>query len=444
MVACSAFECRLAGYALAAGAAVVAADPVQAAIVYTDLDPDLVFTLGAGPQSYGLDLNDDAQVDFSLFFYSISWGGVNGANIHYDGLEYGIWVDPAVGNEVLGDVWTARALNSNYLLSQSASTWVEDPNPRLAWRGSRVYSTGEVEPWDGGYFLGRNRKLLGLHFDTWHYGWCRISVDREARLFTVHDYAYDSTLLASIPAGAYLPSILEGTVGNRVELAAANVPDVGAAFAAPPKVVGFFFDPVKGKKVARATFKGVLNGDASAMVLEVRKKIRLYDAKAFKVAYRTGTICRDFLHDQPNQGMYFDLEVTHEVGGVDQSDRCVHLALMPPEITGTVGAFALGNLVTVNGTWFGVKPPKAWLEYTVLSPKGGALVKSFKLKVSKPYIYANAKGKLNASCMNVDTGESAIRVLVPTAWPDGFNPESEHCLVLDNGIGLATRLVIDP
>jgi hypothetical protein len=346
---------------------------------------------------------------------------------------------------VNGNGWVAP-LNSDLTLETTlgAGTWVS-----RASMGWIVTSYGDKM--SRGYFRGKNQRFLGLQFrlaDGWHHGWCRLSIDKKANSFTVHDYAYEDTSGDPIVTGLLRANRLAGTVGNRVALNAADVAETGGAFTAAPKLVGYYIDPVKGKKTAKAAFKGVLSTDAPApsAVFELKKKVKLYDAKAFKTAYKEGRICRDFLSLMVGQGMFFNLDVRHEEGGIPTLDQASCVALLPPQITGAVGAAGPGGIVTVSGNWFGVKPPKAWLEYRVANPKtGNNITKTLKLKVVKPYAYANAKGKLNASCMDVDTGESQVQIQLPAAWPDNFGlVDIQHYLVLDNGIGLATWLLIDP
>jgi hypothetical protein len=458
MVASLQFEHRLKGYALVAGAAAAATQAATAAIVYTDVDPDEVFTLD-GLNHYDLDLNNDLTPDFDLSVFVANFDIGPNTSVRYSTVQVAARTfSTASGNafnemlRVSSSSQTARMLNSNYLISASNSSWSNSENYGwMAWKGSSFNSGEAMSSWSGGEFLGRNRKMLGLRFrftgggNNWHYGWCRVSVDKYARQFIVHDYAYDDEVGRSILSGAKLEPILAGTVGSQVALTATVVPDVDPAFTENPKITGYYFDPVKGKKIAKTAIKGTLNEDGSQVILDLKKKVKLYDAKAFKAAYKAGTICDRFLGDQPNQGLLFDLDVTHKVAGVSQTDRCAQLSLLPPQIVGFGGEPPVpGNVVAVDGNWFGVKPPKVWLEYGVTGPRGD-YVKQLKLKVLKPYPFANAKDKPNTSCMDVDTGESQIQVQLPDAWPKGWGDLStQHFLVIDNGIGLATRLLIDP
>jgi hypothetical protein len=334
-----------------------------------------------------------------------------------------------------------RALNSNTLISASANhAWYMGAGTMQQFRLAGVGKGGQG--WAVGNFLGRNYKMIGVRFNIpggQHYGWIRVSVGKDARSFTLHDYAYNTVPNDPISSGEHLVPQLNGTVGSRVELAAADVPGSGGTFAAAPKVVGYYFDPVKGKKTAKATFKATLNGDGSIAFLDVKKKVRLYDAKELKNAYKIGMFCSTLLsRELPNQGMNFDLDVT--LPDKTLVPDVAHLALRPPVII-AIGPLDPDNVSTIDGSWFGVKPPKVWVEYRVLNSKGGLQVKIVKLKVLKPYAYPNAKGKPNASCMDVDNGDSQIRVQFPAAWPDDFDTQSpgEHALVIDNGIGLVQQ-----
>jgi hypothetical protein len=437
---------RLAAYSLTAGMAVAGSATAHAAIVYEPLDPDVTLTYEGAPQSFLLDLNDDGTVDFDLRIGTQTKTWTTGG-IHVDYYYREVRPMPqawptSVGvgmNRVLGD-GTAQALNSNYLIGASGASWASDTSIWMAWQGSDVYSTGRVEPTEGGYFLGRNRKMLGLSFrlaDGWHYGWCRVSVDKASRSFTVHDYAYETDPGTPILAGAFLSPILEGTVGNILGIGADEVPNTGGAFTAAPKLIGHYFDPVKGKKFAKAAFKVTLDSPAPApgAVFTLKKKVKLYDAKAFKATYKAGKRCLDFLNSQPNQGMYFNLEAQHAQGAEPFSGLVAHIALLRPEISFYEGGPDLGSVLTINGNWFGVKPPKVWLEYRVANPKGGFITKALKLKVLKDFIYQDAKGK--PSCMDPGSGASQIRVQFPDKWPKGWD-DGNHFLVLDNGIGIIT------
>jgi len=449
-------ERRLTGYALAAGAAVAAIPAAEAAVQHTPLDPELTFIRGDGPQAYELDLDGDMATDFTFSFSDISSTYTSSGKpyffrFHPVNVQVATWsfsgstgANRCLG-AVLGNGWAA-ALNSDRSLSSTAASaaWVNRPS--MAWTGSTVSSK-----FARGYFLGKNQRFLGLRFrlaDGWHYGWCRLSVDKKADSFTIHDYAYEDVPDRPIVTGLLRANRLEGTVGSRVALNAVDVGGTGGAFTAPPKVTGTFFDPVKGKKTAKAAFKGTLAGDGEAVLLDLKKKVRLYDAKALKDNYKRGNDAAAFLGIMVSQGMYFNLDVAHQEGGGETLDQESCIALMPPAITGVVGDPEPGNAITVIGDWFGVKPPKAWLEYRVENAKTGQnITKMLKLKAGpKPYAYADAKDKAGASCMEVQGGESRVQYQLPAAWPADFDTVDlgTHDLVIDNGIGLARWPLLAP
>jgi hypothetical protein len=114
--------------------------------------------------------------------------------------------------------------------------------------------------------------------------------------------------------------------------------------------------------------------------------------------------------------------------------------LLSPKVTvvtdgagAPVAEAGLEEEIVLEGTWFGKKAPAVWLEYV---SKGA--VKAKKLKVLKPYSFADAKGKDAASCMETTTGVSRITVQMPSKWPKDWDHGVAHNLVLDNGIGVDT------
>lgn len=436
---------RLAGYALAAGAALIAGPAARAAIDYTPLDPDQVFTFGNGPQVFELDLDGDNLIDVDLQFTSTtSTFTLSRINVDHDG--YALHAIGKSMNQVMDAAGSmAKAFNSGHSINH-ASTFTSSLNfknqGRMGKHFIEAYSTGKVYSGNGiALFPGKDRKFLMIRFmkgGQWHHGWCRVSVAPDTNQFTVHDYAYNDLAGSAIVPGAYLSPTLRGVVGGVINLKAVDVPGtVGGVFTAVPKVVAHYIDPVKGGKPKKVTLKGVLSGDNSTLILNVKKKVRLYDAKAFKFYYGQGMRARD-LEKHTSQAMLFDLEVTHEEGGAPRTERCAHLSLKPPRIFGLVPTppGADPNHPIIAGRWFGTKPPKAWVEYWVPNPKtGGAMVKKAKVKVLKEFIYQDAKGK--PACMDPDTGESQITIQFPAAWPKGFDAGGPtHDLVIDNGVGL--------
>ncbi len=440
-----ALERRLTGYALAAGTALAAGPMARAAIDYTDLDPDQVFTFGEGPQVFQLDLDGDTLVDVDLQFTSTTSTFTEGG-IDVDRDEYALHAVGKSMNLVMNTAGPlAKAFNSGHSI-QNSSTFTSSLNftsrGRMGRHFTDAYTTGKVVPGNGiAHFPGKVRKILMIRFlkgGEWYNGWCRVSVATDTNQFTVHDYAYNDLAETAIVPGAHLGPTLRGAVGGVVNLKAVDVPGtVGGVFTAVPKVVAHYVDPVKGGKPKKVTLKGVLSGDSSTLILNVKKKVRLYDAKAFKFYYGEGMRARD-LERYTSQAMLFDLEVTHEEGGAPQTERCAHLSLKPPRIFGLVptppGADPTRPIIA--GRWFGTKPPKAWVEYRVANPKtGGEMIKKAKVKVLKEFIHLDAKGK--PACMDPDTGESQITIRLPDTWPRGFDDLSDrHDLVIDNGVGL--------
>ena len=177
---------RLKRYALTAGAVAAGGAAADAAVIYTDINPDFVGGVG---NSYLLDLNNDSVNDFSIYHD----GGSN------------LFIAPISSNgSVLGTGSTSGfaypyAMSANSMISASASgTWFNNG-----------YSTGYQSLNYGSCSFGNwctvTDKYIGLRFEVsgnTHYGWVRMDVNFTGSSFTIKDYAYEDTPGVGILAGA--------------------------------------------------------------------------------------------------------------------------------------------------------------------------------------------------------------------------------------------------
>lgn len=151
---------------------------LNAQIVYTDI-PD------ATPNAtYSLDLNNDGNVDFVLYF-----GGSAG--------NVGVLCSPQQNNAYAGNVvggdYLAWALTSSTSICDSLSSWYGTNYPGTLGVGSST-----------GYWPGATDRYLALKLvegANAYFGWVRLDVFPTSTSFTVKDYAYNSTPNACIQAG---------------------------------------------------------------------------------------------------------------------------------------------------------------------------------------------------------------------------------------------------
>jgi hypothetical protein len=89
-----------------------------------------------------------------------------------------------------------------------------------------------------------------------------------------------------------------------------------------------------------------------------------------------------------------------------------------------------GTILTIKGKYFGNAAPKVSLEYETENEK----YKYIKLKVLKEALYPDEKGNPNRSYMDLETGESLIKVIIPTKK---IQPGETYPLIINNKIGVA-------
>ena len=187
--------------ALAVG--LIAADAVQAQIVYKDVDPDMVvhgnfdaldWHDASSFGSYQIDLDDDGNTDYTL-------------RVRSD-LTFGIgYLDPAGDNQYVN--------NPNNPFGTPIEKGVEIGAASQEWKGLLVYpngynylgtltTLGKTIAEGGGGFTGKTDKYLGLKFkigSQTHYGWARLDARDDDRIYTLKDFAYENTPDKSILAG---------------------------------------------------------------------------------------------------------------------------------------------------------------------------------------------------------------------------------------------------
>ena len=181
---------KLAAYSAVAGAFAGFISNADAQIVYTDVNPDQVFS--NDQDSFALDLNNDSITDFVLRLGTLSAPVLNKVRI-----------------EAMGSNSVNATTGGGYVLPVALD--LDDPvgngnnwsNNNLMYMG--LYFTSNSTPLVAtGNFLNTSNKYLGLRFKIsgqTHYGWARVDVSADADLFIIKDYAYDTIPGEQILAG---------------------------------------------------------------------------------------------------------------------------------------------------------------------------------------------------------------------------------------------------
>lgn len=182
----------------------ISADAVQGQIIYKDVDPDAVihgnfeavdWHDASAWATQQIDLDDDGNVDYTLRIRSDLGFGVGN-------------LDPNADNQYLNNPANpfATPLEKDAVIGAASQEW----------KGLLVYPNGynylgtlttfgKTLAQGGGGFTGKTDKYLGLKFKIGshtHYGWARLDVRDDSRVYTLKDYAYESTPDLAIMAGA--------------------------------------------------------------------------------------------------------------------------------------------------------------------------------------------------------------------------------------------------
>jgi uncharacterized repeat protein (TIGR02543 family) len=196
-----------------------------------------------------------------------------------------------------------------------------------------------------------------------------------------------------------------------------------------PKVYATYTVPVSSKQCK--TGMHITNkGSTNSIKAVWKKRITLYNKKAFKNLYSQGQLLKDFTGQQNSLKLMVNV-VYKNAGNLATKE----FLLVPPSITEILSdssSIKPQQEIIIKGMFFGNKAPKVWIEY-----KTGTQTKMARCKVIKPYKFEDIKGKIGKSCMNKTTGESEIKIQMPKKWPKDF-VQGEHYIVINNKIGMAS------
>jgi len=245
---------------------------------------------------------------------------------------------------------------------------------------------------------------------------------------------------ARVTASFTLPRLAPGSTFEVTAEEAGLEPE--STFMANPKLLATCVNPISGKP-GKVSLKAVGKPDkilgADPILGLLAKGIRLYDAKAIMAAEKQGVSLGWYWEANPRRAQR-DLPLSMHVAGkqIPGGDQAIQgRSLTAPMIlTTTLGSAGAVSAVTIEGDWFGTKPPKVWREYETPGKHVDTIViKRQAMKVIKPTVenspFVDSADK--PACMDPGTGRSQVTVIVPAAPKKG---ELNGVLVLDNGVGL--------
>lgn len=216
----------------ASAIAFLSVNRADATVIYTDLDPDLV--LGGEGAEVNIDINADGTNDFFFNVYSFAGSGTYlGFNFTYTVKVAG--ASALNGNEFLGTLMTYSGYSAVQVPVLALGEGINgDDNFEggVATLGGSVQISLSGLPYYGyqfGNWLEADMQYMGfrLNIDTSHYyGWMRLSLNADATLLTIHDYAYQNSANEAIFVGQTATDIennpLTGTTifanGNQIHV----------------------------------------------------------------------------------------------------------------------------------------------------------------------------------------------------------------------------------
>lgn len=198
---------RLKQYTAVAGA-IVAQGNINAQVVVTDVNPDVVVDSLSAP--YALDFNNDANPELNFFVQHISGSSsTQGIQFTYEGAVAGVNITPgmnligAVGTGSSSSSFQLSALNNGDPISSAANFGTSSGNALGVDLLVDAGILGQL-PIQQGNFLNQSNKYLGGKLTAGansFYGWVELSVNANASQITIHKYAYQSTPNTQILAG---------------------------------------------------------------------------------------------------------------------------------------------------------------------------------------------------------------------------------------------------
>ena len=219
-------------------------------------------------------------------------------------------------------------------------------------------------------------------------------------------------------------------------------------FTKRPRIYAHYKDPVsKRDKVVSVKVLTRVPAKNFSQVTEVncewRSLIGLYDRKELKSANKGGKYSTEWIVANRIQPLVCTLSVKTQAPDGEKFEKTIskQLILSAPEITdvekwdgASLGSDSLQTegVVVLKGVGFGIKPPAVWMEYKDDRNR----VKRTKLKVQKVFRYKDLKGRPDRNCMDIVTGASELRILMPRRWWKDWNGASSYDFILDNKIGL--------
>jgi hypothetical protein len=237
--------------------------------------------------------------------------------------------------------------------------------------------------------------------------------------------------------------------GTKFIIRADNLTDF-ARFTRKPKIYAYYFDPVKrkDKKVSIKTYTKVpaKDGvDVTELECEWRRNVQLYNKKDLAAVNKRGIFTSTWIGNEQNISSNIvcrlNVQTVFPDGTPLNEELIKKLILTPPVISSlekwdgtSIGNDSLhtNSVAVIKGRYFGSKAPKVWMEYL-----DGAKIRKQMLKVDKIYRYADIRGRENRSCMDVLTGESEIRVIMPKKWWKTWSKQA-YDIIIDNKVGLAS------
>jgi len=265
----------------------------------------------------------------------------------------------------------------------------------------------------------------GYKFKSWDDG----STDNPR---VVGNIVADSTYVASFEKDPNIAGVI--TMGIVLQIPSADFPN------GTGKVFGTY---VEGGKQKFAPAKQI-KGSSNPYLAEWVRRIRLYNIKSMKSAYKQGITTDKWLLSNPMTTA--DCMMSVKAGKQTAPLLRPRYLITPPHIIalkswdgamidGTaVKGVHMSSIILLEGEYFGTKLPKVYIEYKDYSDK----LKHKKLKVVKILNYPDASGKENKSCMDVITGISKLYVQMPRKWWQDWGTKESYLIILDNGFGIDT------